>query len=252
MDDFTIIIGGALAGLAQITIGHPFDTVKVRYIKNKHKYPTVMSCVRTIRAEGCNKFYRGVSSPMIGSIIMNIQTFYVYSLFNRYVYQDPFISGSLSGATLALVESPADLIKSRLQIDPSTNYNRTIRDIGVRNIYNGLGITVLRNTFSVGFFFWGYENTKILFTNEYMGPFVGGAVAGLMCWGPTYPLDNIKTRIQTDTTKQYKGIRDVITKVYKKYGHRGLWNGFTPCMIRAAVVNPFVFVAYETGIKCLQ
>lgn len=252
MDDLKIITSAAFAGLAQITTGHPFDTVKIRYIKNRHKYSRVMGCVRQIRSEGYGRFYRGVTSPIIGSVIMNIQTFYLYSLFNRYFHDDPFISGSLTGATLSLIESPTDLIKSRLQIDSGLNYRTAIRQIGMRNIYKGLGITALRNIFSVGFFFWGYDKVKNLYENRYTGAFVGGAAAGFLCWGPVYPLDNIKTRLQTDTTHQYKGILDCVKKVYRKQGFRGFWNGFTPCITRGVFVNPFVFLAYEIGIKYFQ
>ena len=252
MDDLKIMTGGAFAGLAQIVTGHPFDTVKVRYIKNKHKYRGVLDCVKTIRSEGYLRFYRGVSSPMVGSVIMNVQTFYLYSWFRRYFNGNPFLSGSLTGLVLSLTESPIDLIKSRMQITSSTTSTQTIKTIGIRNIYKGLGITSLRNIFAVGGFFWGYDLVKKSFENHYVGAFVGGSAAGFMCWGPVYPLDNIKTRIQTDTKNQYNGIIDCVKKVWKRSGFRGFWNGFSPCVVRGMVVNPFVFLAYEVGIQKFQ
>ncbi len=274
MNDLTVILSGGFAGIAQIITGHPFDTVKIRYVDNQNKqnikkYNRVTDCVKDIRSEGYKNFYRGVSSPMVGSVIMNIQTFYLYSFFNRYFHEDPFISGALTGSVLSIIESPVDLFKSRMQIDPKSkniirkigyryirpnekSYVNIIRNFNYRGIYTGLGITNIRNIFSVGGFFWGYETVKKMFPNEYMGSFVGGAAAGFLCWGPTYPLDVIKTIIQTDTQNEYKGIKDVVTKVYKNYGYRGFWKGFTPCIIRGVFVNPFVFLAYEVGIKHLQ
>jgi len=59
MDDSKIIISGGFAGIAQILTGHPFDTVKVRYIEGDHK--TILSCLKCIQEEGYKSFYRGVS-----------------------------------------------------------------------------------------------------------------------------------------------------------------------------------------------
>lgn len=245
MDDLKIILSGGLAGMAQILTGHPFDTVKVRYINNNHN--KILSCVRSIRSEGYRQFYRGVSSPMVGSMIMNVQTFYLYSWFNKY-FHNPLISGTLTGLGLAFVESPTDLVKTRMQINPNVSYSETLKNIGVRNIYKGINITLLRNSISCGMYFWGYEKTKAMFSNEYIGILVGGSVSGFCCWAPNYPMDNIKTRIQSDTKGKYKGIIDCI----KKTPTRKLWTGFTPTIVRSMVVNPFVFLAYEMGIKYLQ
>ena len=246
MDDFKILIGGGFAGLAQVLAGYPFDTVKVRYVGNN--YTSIISCIKDVKRNGYKYFYRGVTSPMLGSVIMNIQTFYLYSLSKRYISHDPIISGAISGFVLGFVESPVDLIKSRLQTDSTLTYKRVIKDIGLDGIYKGLGITLLRNTVSVGLFFGGYEYTKRLFDNEYIGSFVGGSIAGFCCWGPNYPFDNIKIRLQTDTTNKYKGIVDC----FRKVPLRNLWKGFLPCIIRAMVVNPFVFLAYEAGVKHLD
>lgn len=245
MDDFNIIISGGFAGIAQTLTGHPFDTVKVRYINSNRS--TLLSCVRSISSESYGNFYRGVSSPMIGSLIMNVQTFYMYSWFNN-IYEHPLVSGALTGFGLSFVESPTDLIKSRMQVNPYLTYQETIKEVGIFGIYKGLNITMMRNTVSVGLYFWGYEYTKSLFRNDYMGAFVGGSVSGVCCWGVNYPMDNIKTRIQTDTEGKYKGIIDCVRKTPTK----NLWSGFTPCIIRSIVVNPFVFLAYEIGIRYLQ
>jgi solute carrier family 25 carnitine/acylcarnitine transporter 20/29 len=251
--DYSVIFGGSFAGIAQIITGHPFDTVKVRYVRNKYKYSNVNECVKEIRSEGYRNFFRGVTSPLIGSVIMNISTFFLYDFYNKNFYEDPFISGALTGASLSLVESPADIIKSRMQINTKAKYINTIKTIRKNNgIYSGLGITCVRNIFSVGGYFLGYEYVKNRFTNKYIGAFLGGASAGFLCWAPTYPLDFIKTTIQTDNKNKYNGISGVICNVYRKYGFKGFWNGFTPCIIRGVLVNPFVFLAYEIGINNWQ
>lgn len=247
-DDIKIMFSGSFAGLAQIVTGHPFDTVKVRYID--YKKGSLSQCVKSIQKGGWSNFYRGVYSPMVGSIFMNIKTFYTYSLIERHITENSFISGSITGALLSSIESPTDLIKTRMQLSTRANYIETIRSIGVTNMYKGFNITLSRNIISVGGFFWGYKTVKDMVDNEYMGAVLGGSVAGLLCWGPSYPMDNIKTRIQSSS--QRMTIRDACKNVYKEEGLRGFYRGFVPCITRSMFVNPFVFLAYEIGIKHLQ
>jgi solute carrier family 25 carnitine/acylcarnitine transporter 20/29 len=248
MNDKTIVISGACAGLAQVLTGHPFDTVKVRYVSQNYK--NILECINHIRTEGYKNFYRGISSPLLGSVVMNVQTFYTYNYFKQ--YHDNLVAGSLTGIALSLIESPTDLIKSRMQVNSTLTYVETIKNIGYKNIYKGLGITTFRNFVSVGLYFWGYETTKSLFTNEYIGSFIGGSVGGFLCWGPNYPMDNIKIRYQTDTTNIYRGIIDCIRKTYIQEGVKTFWKGIVPCVARAMVINPFVFLAYEVTVKKFQ
>ncbi len=44
---------------------------------------------------------------------------------------------------------------------------------------------------------------------------VGGGLAGMAYWGPVYPLDVIKSRMQVDDLKnpQYRGMMDCFRKV---------------------------------------
>ena len=238
MNDLKIITAGSFAGIAQTFVGYPLDTIKVNYIHGKH--PNLLSCIKSIKNKG--NFYRGVKSPLMGSVLLNIKTFYVYDLLYKHT-GNYFMAGSLTGLALSLIETPTDLIKSKMQTNSNKSYTSIIKN---NNIYQGFKITALRNFFSVGLFFWGYNSTKTLFKNEYIGSFVGGAAAGFLCWGPTYPLDNIKTRIQT--SNKTTGIIECM----KKTGFKRMWTGFSPCIIRSVIVNPFVFLAYELGIKYLQ
>ena len=257
--DYKIIISASMAGMAQILSGHPLDTIKVKSIQmNSNSF----IATKNIYKQGIKYFYRGVGSPIIGSIGMNIQTFYTYSLIHKHSKKyinnyknstfnslSTFISGSITGVGLSIIEAPTDLIKSRMQISKNTSYRSTIKLIGIKNIMKGLDITIYRNLSSVGFYFWGYEYAKKRINNEYLGIFLGGMTAGFLCWAPSYPLDNIKTRIQTDINGKYKGNIDCFKKVFRTFGYKGFYIGFAPCIFRSMIVNSFVFMAYELGIK---
>jgi len=251
--DVSILFGGVLAGITQTIVGHPFDTIKVRYIKENHK--TIYGCINNVRKDGYRYFYKGALSPTVSSVLMNVQTFYLYENINKHIH-NYFISGAVTGILLSFTESPTDLIKSRLQINPKSNYNQIIKELGIKNIYKGFNICMYRNILSTGLYFSTYHNIKNYYyiqnNNHNIGYLIGGIGAGLMSWAPTYPLDNIKTRIQTDVNNKYKGIIDCTIKIIKTEKYRGFYNGFIPCIVRSIIVNPFIFFAYEYGISILN
>lgn len=95
-------------------------------------------------------------------------------------------------------------------------------------------------------YYWSYEETKKHFTNNYLGAFIGGAVGGVLCWAPNYPIDNWKSQIQASN----KNIG--IIEIARKTGWKNSWRGFIPCIARAGAVNPFVFLAYEFTMEHLK
>ena len=236
--DIKELISGSCAGISQILIGHPLDTIKIRYIK--YNYSNFYNCLKDIK--GVSNFYKGVRSPLIGSIFINAQTFSLYNKLRK--NHNSFNSGACTGLSLSLIETPIDLIKIRMQIRnnkmSNISYISLIKEIELKRIYTGFGITCIRNYISVGLYFSSYEKLKDNIDNKYFGSFIAGAGSGFCCWGPTYFLDNIKTQIQSDTT--YKSN---IISVIKNNSFKSLWRGFSPCICRAIIVNPFVFLTYE-------
>jgi solute carrier family 25 carnitine/acylcarnitine transporter 20/29 len=60
-----------------------------------------------------------------------------------------------------------------------------------------------------------------------------------MCyWGVMYPIDYIKTQMQTDNlgNRKYKGLWDTFIQK-KQDGIRSFYKGFHVCMLRAFPVN---------------
>lgn len=251
------IISSTSAGIAQTIAGHPFDTSKVLYIKNAKKYNNVFDCVKNVYyRNGIRGFYKGISSPLAGSIIQNTNIFLSYSVIKNIIvtndehhkYLNIFYAGCLSGIAITFTESPIELVKIQLQINKNKNVTALslIKKMGLRRLYQGFTATLVRNIPSTGGFFAGYEITKNQFSNSpLLGSFIGGSVAGFFCWGPVYPLDYIKTKIQSDhidyKKRKYKNYVDCL----KKINWKSCFKGFLPCIIRAVTVNPFVFLAYS-------
>jgi solute carrier family 25 carnitine/acylcarnitine transporter 20/29 len=75
-------------------------------------------------------------------------------------------------------------------------------------------------------------------------------------WISIYPVDVIKSKIQTDnldkSKRQYSSSYDCAKQTLAKEGVKGFFRGFGPCMLRAGPVNAASFVAFEFALRLLD
>jgi solute carrier family 25 (mitochondrial carnitine/acylcarnitine transporter), member 20/29 len=77
---------------------------------------------------------------------------------------------------------------------------------------------------------------------------LAGGTTGALTWGLIYPIDIIKTRIQTspwDTPLTERRIVNVAQEIVQKHGWRHLFRGLNITLIRAFPVNGIIFPVYE-------
>lgn len=67
-----------------------------------------------------------------------------------------------------------------------------------------------------------------------MHPFLAGAVAGWASWAATYPVDAVKTRVQSGAPYDPAW-----------WWRRDIWRGFGAASVRAVLVNGVGFWMYE-------
>ena len=253
-DHLKEVVAGSIAGVMQTLVGYPFDTVKVRYIESKST--KISSCIRMmIKDNGIKSFYQGIRSPLYGGVFYNTNMFYSYSLFDKYISRDTnsifynsFICGALVGVTTTVIECPIDLIKTQMQLNKNITFKELLFNTNIRTLYRGVYPTIIRNIPASGLYFGVYNHFYNYYSKQnrpLFGSLIAGGLAGLVCWSTTYPLDNIKTRIQGDNLsnnkRKYKSMMDCI----KKTSFRQMWSGFIPCVIRAVPVNSAIFFGYE-------
>lgn len=182
-----------------------------------------------------------------------------------------------TGAIQSLILSPVELVKIRLQLQgivpnklaqaqnhtgPTSVAKGIYRMEGLRGIYRGLTITVLRDAPSYAVYFFTYEYVRELFhpgcrksgqeTCKTM--LMAGGLAGVASWMCCYPLDVVKTRLQAQSPSsplKYSGIVDCFQKSVKHEGYSVLYRGLGTAVSRAFVVNGAVFTAYETALRFL-
>ena len=171
----------------------------------------------------------------------------------------------LAGTIQCLVCSPMELAKTRMQTQgQGTKATKStklrykgpvdcIKQIyltdGIRGVYRGLGITVMREAPSFGMYFLSYEYLCRFFESadgSQLGTaplLLAGGCAGMASWFITYPIDVLKSRIQNDAAGKYKGMADCARKSIAEDGYRCFSRGLGATMIRAFPVNAATFYA---------
>jgi solute carrier family 25 carnitine/acylcarnitine transporter 20/29 len=225
---FVGTVGGSVNGFAQVLSGHPLDTIKV-HLQTKGRYDI-----------GLRHLYRGIVYPLLFNVPTVSVQFGTENIFSQmikksddeFTWSDGFISGALTGITAAPLISVMELYRIRRQ----TFINSKKFPINL-----GLGCTVLREIPAVSAYFGVYRYMFDQLKNHdfYSRSFISGSLAGSTSWLINYPMDVIKTRIQSaecNTIKEafYKG---------------KLWKGVGICTLRGAITNGFGFVAYESFTK---
>lgn len=275
------LFAGTMGGVAQVVVGHPLDTIKVRMQTQVHvagqppKYSGMVDCIsKLVKGEGAAALYKGWAAPMFGACIMNSFLFFTYGQVTGIVRQvtdtptgplslgalavTSFVSGTLTG----IVEGPVELIKVQLQNQVGyggKNYkgvwdatSSIYKNYGMRGIMHGTGATMIRDGPCFGVQFLVFETVRKRLATKGEHPtfgqnFIAGATGGIGFWGLIYPVEIIKTRIQADhldpAKRKYKGWVDCFKKSLKQEGVKGLFRGYTPTIARAIPANGAIFAS---------
>jgi hypothetical protein len=151
-------LAGMAAGFTCKFIEYPLDTVKVQVQTQKagsvQISPQAM-LMKTVREEGFAGLYRGIPSPLVGSMVENSVLFSSYGLATRFLHSgDPesvpfqlkLAAGGFSGMCVATVLTPVELIKCKMQTNNEhvKRYTSslecliaTLRQGGLRALFHG-------------------------------------------------------------------------------------------------------------------
>lgn len=271
------LLAGTVAGFAICAVGHPFDTLKVLMQMQPDKYPTLAASARsTLAQHGVAGLYRGVASPLIGNALYNAVQFAVFArLKDAFTEQGRVVdlnrigaAAACTGVFVAMVEGPQDLFKSQMQAQmlksSSPAYSGTLdcartilRERGVAGLGQGLLSTVGRNIVGVCAYFVFYDAVRMGMAGERplsslstLQVLLAGGCGGLGYWVLCYPLDIIKSAIQTDSIhpaqRKYKGFLHAAQALWVEGGVKRYTAGLAPCLVRSFPANAAGFAAYET------
>lgn len=87
-----------------------------------------------------------------------------------------------------------------------------------------------------------------------LGSLLAGGLAGSTSMTFVYPLDFARTRLGVDlgkglTDRQFTGLSDCISKIYKSDGIQGLYRGFGISVTGIFIYRAFYFGGYDAGKK---
>ncbi|XP_054464423.1 mitochondrial carnitine/acylcarnitine carrier protein [Anoplopoma fimbria] len=279
-------LAGGVAGACLLLAGHPLDTIKVR-LQTQPKvssaryviYSGTYDCFRkTISKEGVLGLYRGMGAPLAGAAPMMAISFFGFGLGKKLLQTDPnkpltytqiFLSGCLAGVFTTVIVAPGERIKCLLQVQASRGESkyagpvdcavRLYKEQGIRSLYKGTVLTLIRDVPSNGLYFLTYECLKNLMTPEGQGSqlstpkiLLAGGIAGILNWTIALPPDVLKSNFQTAADGKYRGIVDVLRTLLREEGPRGLYKGFNAVFLRAFPANAACFLGFEVALKGLN
>ncbi|KAG2135530.1 mitochondrial carrier [Suillus cothurnatus] len=267
------LIAGSVGGAAQVLVGQPLDTVKTRaQIAPKGMFKGPMDVLaQTVRKEGFFALYKGMASPLLGIAGVNSLLFasYVYSKrivspFPQLSLKEIAIAGAMAGAANAILASPVEMFKVRMQGQYGAATDKKLRDVakemwrdwGFRNgVMRGYWVTFAREIPAYAGFYTAFEFSKRKFQSKYgdkvpvWALLASGSTGGIAYWLSCYPLDVIKSRIQLRQTpptgKPWKYMTNEIRMVIAESGITGLFRGLSPSLLRTIPAGASTFAAFE-------
>lgn len=185
-------------------------------------------------------------------------------------------AGFFSAIPMTAITAPFERVKVILQVQDQRlapgekpRYNggldvvrQLYREGGVRSVFRGSAATLARDGPGSAAYFAAYEYMKRRLTP--VDPATGkpsgqlsltavtcaGAAAGVAMWIPVFPVDTVKSRLQTAEGNVTVG--GIVRELYAKGGVRSFFPGFGPALARAVPANAATFLGVELAHQAMN
>lgn len=214
------IFSAAIGSITCCYTGQPLDTLKVRMQTNPTIYTGIMqSAKKTMADEGIAALWKGAVPTAMGMAAENAMAFGVNAALKR-AFPDPnkssgddrpdlvkpFLMGTLTGFSSALVLLPSQVVKAKTQVlvgsegaSSADVYKKMISKQGFKGLCCGLDAQLMRDGSFYAVFFGGYELLCFSFRTAFpsmpdeLNYFLSGGFAGMLGWTMAMPFDVPKT-----------------------------------------------------------
>ncbi|XP_023678860.1 calcium-binding mitochondrial carrier protein SCaMC-2-B isoform X2 [Paramormyrops kingsleyae] len=169
------------------------------------------------------------------------------------------VAGGGAGAVSRTCTAPLDRLKVLMQVHASRRnsmsmtggFIQMIREGGLRSLWRGNGINVIKIAPESAIKFMAYEQIKRLIgiKQESLGimeRLVAGSLAGAIAQSSIYPMEVLKTRLALRRTGQYSGIVDCAKHIFQKEGLAAFYKGYVPNMLGIIPYAGIDLAVYET------
>lgn len=171
-----------------------------------------------------------------------------------------FIAGGIAGASSRTATAPLDRLKVALQVQTTkASIGPAIKKIWkedrFRGFFRGNGINVVKVTPESAIKFYAYEMLKNVIGDSMgkgdigaSGRLLAGGMAGAVAQTAIYPLDLVKTRLQTFASDGGKVPKlGTLTKdIWVQEGPRAFYKGLVPSLLGIIPYAGIDLAAYET------
>ncbi|XP_002733070.1 calcium-binding mitochondrial carrier protein SCaMC-2-like isoform X2 [Saccoglossus kowalevskii] len=169
------------------------------------------------------------------------------------------VAGGAAGAVSRTCTAPLDRLKVLLQVHASkkndlgivTGLRHMIKEGGMKSLWRGNGINVIKIAPETAFKFMAYEQFKRLLHTpgtdlKAYERFTAGSLAGAFAQTTIYPMEVLKTRLALRKTGQYKGIGDCARKIFRAEGLTSFYRGYIPNLLGIIPYAGIDLAVYET------
>lgn len=266
---------GFLTGAIEAIICYPTELVKTQLqlqSKVNPEYSGMIDCAKkTIQKNGVRGLYSGALPLIVGSSGKQSARWYAYETSKNY-FKGPdgkltigtnALCGFIAGTSEAIFAvTPIETIKTRVADDQrkgTAKYKGSIDAVmkivkadGLGGIYRGLVPTIMKQgtnqavrfpfqQFYVRVLTSGDESKKgsPLFNG------IAGAMAGASSVLVTMPQDTVKSRMQSESSKEmYSSTLDCFQKILKNEGFAFFFSGTIPRLVRVSLDVGITFTIY--------
>lgn len=278
-------IGGILAcGTTHFSMT-PIDMLKCRLQVNPTAYKGIFDGIAKVgQREGMRGMFLGGMPTFLGYSLQGMGKYGFYEYF-KYVYsglagqelassyKTPlYLSASASAEFFAdIMLCPMEALKVKLQTSTSPfattfagGLSRIYRAEGIYGFYKGLGPLWMRQIPYTMVKFASFENiVEWLYTGVLKRPkevysksqqlgvtFVAGYMAGILCAIVSHPADTIVSKLnnidKTTSSGETLSNGQVIQKLLKELGFRGVWTGLGPRIFMIGTLTGMQWFIYDS------
>ncbi|XP_055363307.1 calcium-binding mitochondrial carrier protein SCaMC-3 isoform X3 [Betta splendens] len=177
-----------------------------------------------------------------------------------YVWRQ-LMAGAMAGSVSRTGTAPLDRLKVFRQVHGATHFRGNVlssfqymvKEGGVRSLWRGNGVNVLKIAPETAIKFTAYEQIKnvIRGNNETANlrvheRFVAGSLAGAIAQTTIYPMELLKTRLTLRKTGQFSGIADCAKQILQREGVTAFYKGYVPNLLGIIPYAGIDLAVYET------
>ncbi|OBZ84556.1 Solute carrier family 25 member 40 [Choanephora cucurbitarum] len=275
---FEKIVSACTGAVITMSFMNPLDVVKTRLQESSkignNQYRGTLHALSTIfRNEGLLALWRGLAPGLVMALPSTAIYFVGYDHIRDYTRQSrfagsvldhysPLWAGGLARTFAALVVSPLELFRTRMQSVEGMHgfqgvwqgVNRMVKREGPQALWRGLLPTMLRDVPFSGIYWMGYEETKHYLEHHptqsfshFQISFVSGAFSGMLAAILTTPFDVIKTQRQVSSDAEEARFRRIVRDIFQKDGTAGFFRGVVPRVVKVAPACAIMISSYEVG-----